>query len=99
MYTSNLLIKLKFIMKKLLIFISPILFLISCNSGGVHSSSSANSIPDVLGCMEDCAVNYLETANIDDGSCIYDFTRTYVMNAYTIMECLLFLLLLVILIF
>ena len=34
--------------------------------------------------MEDCAVNYLETANIDDGSCVYDFSGTYVINAYTI---------------
>lgn len=65
-------------MKKLLLFISPLLFLISCSSGG------GDAKPEILGCMDDCALNYNVDATVDDQSCIYSFLGTYSIDVYTI---------------
>ena len=67
-------------MKKLLYLFVTVSFLFSCSSGG----GGGDTNPDISGCMDDCAVNYNEDANLDDGSCLYAFEGTYLTNNYDI---------------
>tara|TARA_B110000908_G_scaffold170337_1_gene229628 strand:- start:163 stop:732 length:570 start_codon:yes stop_codon:yes gene_type:complete len=48
---------------------------ISCSSGG-------NETPIVLGCTDDCALNFDEDASDDDGTCIFSFLGTYTFSEY-----------------
>ena len=67
-------------MKKLLLLISPVLFLIACSDGGGNSNS-------IAGCMDETALNYNANATVDDGSCEYENTsnpnRTALLNNVT----------------
>lgn len=52
-------------------------FFISCSSGGGESLT-------LLGCTDDCALNYDEDATDDDGSCIFSFLGTYTISEYKV---------------
>ena len=47
---------------------SPLIFLVSCSSGAGDQLD-----PEMLGCIDECAINYDIDANIDDGTCLYSF--------------------------
>ena len=51
---------------------------ISCSSGG------GNETPIILGCTDDCALNFDEGATDDDGTCIFSFLGTYTISDYRI---------------
>ena len=52
-------------MKKIFLFVSPLIFLVACSGGG-------DTQPEIPGCMDDCALNYNPYATISD-VCIYSF--------------------------
>ncbi len=58
--------------------LSPVLLMVSCSDGGSGSASPPQN--DILGCMDNCALNYNANANIDDGLCIYSFLGTYTVS-------------------
>ena len=62
-------------MKKIFLCLSPLLFLMACSSGG-------DAEPEILGCMDDCALNYNADANVDDGSCMFSFLGTYAVSEF-----------------
>lgn len=55
-------------------------FLVSCSSGG------SDEVAPVLGCMDDCAVNYnVDATQADpDNPCLYSFVGTYIFSEYKI---------------
>ena len=64
-------------MKKIFLFVSPLIFLVACSSGG------GDSQPEILGCMDDCATNYNPDATSDAGEvCLYNFLGTYSISEY-----------------
>ena len=64
-------------MKKIFLFISPLIFLVACSSGG------GDTQPEILGCMDDCALNYNPDATSDAGEvCLYSFLGTYTISEY-----------------
>jgi hypothetical protein len=65
-------------MKKIFLFVSPLIFLVACSSGG------GDAQPEILGCMDDCALNYSAEATVDDESCVYSFLGTYSIDEYTV---------------
>lgn len=68
-------------MKKIFLFVSPLIFLVACSSGGGGGSEIVT--PEILGCMDDCAVNFDPTATSDAGQvCLYDFLGTYTVSEY-----------------
>ena len=67
-------------MKKIFLLVSPLLFLVACSSGDGSSSD-----PEILGCMDDCALNYNSDATSDAGEvCLYSFLGTYTISEYKV---------------
>tara|TARA_B100001540_G_C15645409_1_gene568599 strand:+ start:154 stop:720 length:567 start_codon:yes stop_codon:yes gene_type:complete len=63
-------------MKNFYLFISLLIFLVSCSSGGGEQ-------PEIFGCMDDCATNYNPDATSDVGQvCLYSFVGTYTVSEY-----------------
>ena len=63
-------------MKKIFLLVSPLIFLVACSSGG-------DTNPAVLGCMDDCALNYDADATSDAGQvCLYSFLGTYTVSEF-----------------
>ena len=69
-------------MKKIknILFIACAAFLVSC------SSSGGGEVAPVLGCMDDCAVNYNSEATQADPNeaCMYSFLGTYEISDWTV---------------
>ena len=66
-------------MKKIFLLVSPLIFLVACSSGG------GDAQPEILGCMDDCALNYNPDATSDVGEvCMYSFLGTYAISQFTI---------------
>ena len=66
-------------MKKIFLFVSPLIFLVACSSGG------GDTQPEILGCMDDCALNYNPDATSDAGEvCLYSFLGTYTISEYRV---------------
>ena len=63
-------------MLKYIFNLSLILLLFSCGGGGSDS-------PYISGCTDDCAINYDVNATQDDGSCIYSYLGTYIIEEFT----------------
>jgi len=63
-------------MLKYILKLSIILLLFSCGGGGSDS-------PYINGCTDDCAINYNVDATQDDGSCIYSYLGTYIVEEIT----------------
>ena len=55
--------------EKITLLFITVSFFFSCSSGG----GGGDTITDISGCMDECAVNYNEDATIDDNSCLYTF--------------------------
>jgi len=65
-------------MKKIFLFVSPLIFLVACSSDSKNTTS-----PDILGCMDDCATNYNPDATSDAGQvCLYSFLGTYTVAEF-----------------
>jgi len=66
-------------MKNIFLFVSPFIFLMACSSGG------GDAQPEILGCMDDCALNYNPDATSDAGEvCMYSFLGTYSVSEYKV---------------
>ena len=64
-------------MKKIFLFVSPLIFLVACSSDGGDAQS------EILGCMDDWAINYNADATSDAGVvCMYSFLGTYTISEY-----------------
>ena len=62
-------------MLKYILKLSIVLLLFSCGGGGSDS-------PYINGCTDDCAINYNVDATQDDGSCIYSYLGTYIVDEF-----------------